>query len=392
MAKYFLAKYFFFIPKMQFFKSLTKISVYDILTNNFKMNPSQKLKPEYCVPIKQFFQEINFFYETSNDNHKIHRIKHWFDPFILLIQLFNLSRCLTYIIWNEEDQLTRLYGGDLVTFFGLNSKFFAIPQAGLSLYILAISSLLFYSPVNHLNWLNTLNPIEGKQSFVQSKIFIQKSAKKLIRFSLFLMMNGMSFNYFTLFFATFCSLFFTLIRLNLKFFILLAVPWSCVVIVWLYHKCSYGFASLIIIVTSYYYQLRLNQLDLYMKFYLKRKSFIRINQQIDKMLFEFTQIITGIDQFNKFVSKLIFCMMLFCSSTLVFLIYNMIYVDIDWLMYMYYTIFASDVSFVISITFISAVRLSSKIHTNKRNLISLIYIKNVQIKNRIKVNRCEYFD
>ena len=89
---------------MQVFRSLTKISVYDTLTNNFKVNPSQKLKPEYCIPIKEFFQEINFFYEISNDNHKIsvHRIKHWFYPFILLIQILNLSRCLSYIFWNEE--------------------------------------------------------------------------------------------------------------------------------------------------------------------------------------------------------------------------------------------------------------------------------------------------
>ena len=107
---------------MQFFKSLTKISVYHILTNNFKVNPSQKLKPKYCVPIKQFFQEMNFFYETSIDNDKmtVHRIKHWFDLFILLIELFNLSRCLTYMIWNEKDRVIRLYGGDFVAFFGLN--------------------------------------------------------------------------------------------------------------------------------------------------------------------------------------------------------------------------------------------------------------------------------
>ena len=161
---------------MQVFRSLTKVAVYDISTNNFKVNTSQKLKPEYCVPIKQFFEEMNFFYETSIDNQKmtVHRIKHWFYPFILLLLIFNLSRCLTYTIWNEEDQSTRLYGDDLVTFFGLNSKFFAIPQAGVTLYLLAFSYLLYYSPVNQLIWLNTLNSIEGKQSFVESKIFIEK--------------------------------------------------------------------------------------------------------------------------------------------------------------------------------------------------------------------------
>ena len=385
-----MASSLFFLPKMQVFKSLTKISVYDILTNNFKVNTSQNLKPEYCVPIKQFFQEINFFYETSIDNGKmtVHRIKHWFYPFILLIQLFNLARCTTYIFWNEEDHVIRLYGGDLVVFFGLNTKFFTIPQAGVTLYVLATFYLLFYSPINHITWLNTFNAIEGKQSFIQSKIFIQKSAKNLIRFSLFLIINGISFNYFTLMLCMVGFLFFPFINLPLNLFILFAVPWAGVVTIWIYHNCSYGFSNLIILITGYYYEIRLNQLNLYIKLYLKHKQFTRINQQIDKLLFEYTEIISEISELNKFASKMIFSVLLFMSSTLVFLIFNIIYIQLDWLTYLLYIVFAADVAFVISVIIISAVRLSDKIQRCKRNFIKLIYIKNLQIRNKIKVSCC----
>lgn len=123
----------------------------------------------------------------------------------------------------------------MVTFFGLNSKFFSIPQAGVTLYLLAFSYLLYYSPVNQLNWLNTLNPIEGKQSFVQSKIFIEKSVKNIIRFSLLLIISGTWINYPNLFFAVFCFVFFPFKSLSLKHFVLLAVPWACVVLIWLYY-------------------------------------------------------------------------------------------------------------------------------------------------------------
>ena len=89
----------FFIPILQVFNALNKISLYDILTNNFNVNPSKKLKSEYCVPVKQFFQECNFFYESSNDCNKMsaQRIKYWFDSFLLLIQIFNLIKCLISI-------------------------------------------------------------------------------------------------------------------------------------------------------------------------------------------------------------------------------------------------------------------------------------------------------
>ena len=94
---------FFFIPKLQFFKSLSKKSVYDILTNNFKVDVKQNLKPEYCVPVKKYFEEVSFYYDISNDNEKttVHRHDSWSYSVILLILIFNLLRCLFYIFWNE---------------------------------------------------------------------------------------------------------------------------------------------------------------------------------------------------------------------------------------------------------------------------------------------------
>ena len=125
----------FFVPKFQVFKSLTKISVYDILTNNFKVNLSKKIKPEYCVPIKQYFEEINIFYEIVNENRKsyVQRFNKLGHHFILIILVFSIIRCSIYIFWEEEDQLKRLYGGNLDQLFGLNIRYFSIPQA-LSLF------------------------------------------------------------------------------------------------------------------------------------------------------------------------------------------------------------------------------------------------------------------
>ena len=157
-------------------------------------------------------------------------------------------------------------------------------------------------------------------------------------------------------------------------------------LIWMYHKCCYGFGSLIIIITNYYYEVRLNQLDFYVNSYLKRKKFKQINQITAKLLADYAEIVSQMNQLNKFISKLIFCMLLFCSSTLVFLILNIIYVKMDLLIYILYIIFAADIAFVISMVLISIIRVSSKIYRNKRNLIALIYVKNMQTKNRIKVS------
>ena len=61
------------------------------------------------------------------------------------------------------------------------------------------------------------------------------------------------------------------------------------------------YASLIVIITSYYYEMGLTQLNFKINLLLKSKKLIQINKRINKLLFEYVEIITGINQFNKFV-------------------------------------------------------------------------------------------
>ena len=188
---------FFFIPKFQVFKSLAKISFYDILTNSSKVNPSKRLKPLYCIPMKRYFEEICFYYDISkvNQSSLVIRYNSWFDRFILFHLAFNFLKFLFHIFWNEQDQLIRLYGGNLESFFGSNSSYFSIPEAGATLYVIVIFCLFQYSPVSQLNWLQVFNPIEGRQSFAKSKIFMAKSDKNLIKFSLILIVYFSFFNH-----------------------------------------------------------------------------------------------------------------------------------------------------------------------------------------------------
>ena len=376
----------FFVPKFQVFKSLTKISVYDILTNNFELNLSKKLKPEYQVPIKQFLEEINFYYEITDQKKPVDRFNKWFHHFTFVIQVFNLVRCLIYIFWNEENHLIRLYGGDLVEYFGLNTTFFAIPQAGVSLYAIAIFCLFQYSSVKYLNWLTIFNPIQGKQSFISNKIFIKKSAKNFTRFSLILIIFCTLVFYLTPFLSLFNFLFFPFLSLTLNQFLLYALPWAIIDSNWVHLVCFYIFSSLIVLIATYYYELRLNQLNLHVNSYLKRKQFNRINEQVRKLLIEYAEIITEMNQLNKFISKLVFYMLLFCSSTMVFLIFNMIYVKIQWLMYILYICFVGNVSAIIILTMLSTIRIASKFQANKGDLIKLCDVKNLQTKNKIKVS------
>ena len=174
-------------------------------------------------------------------------------------------------------------------------------------------------------------------------------------------------------------------KLNLSEFFIYALPWSMIDAIWTLLACQYFFAGLIIFIICYYYELRLDQLDIYVNGYLKRKQFNRINQQMSKLLAEYSEVINEINQFNKFCSKLIFFLLLFCSSTLVFLIYNMIYVKIDWLMCMFYILFSGNESTLIIVMLLSTIRIASKFKRNKRNLTKLIQIKTLLIKNKIKV-------
>ena len=377
----------FFIPKLQFFKSLDKISVYDILINNFKVDISQNLKPEYCIPVKKYFEEVSFYYDISNFNQKtIHRTSSWSNSIILLILLFNLLKCLFYIFWNENDQLIRLYGGNLEQYFGYNILFFAIPEVGVTLFPIVIFCLLQYSPINQLNWLTILNTIEGKQSFVSRKIFMVKSAKNLIRFSFILISFSSSITQLTPIITFLIFLFIPSINLTLKQIILYVFPWALVDGIWCLFICTNYFVSLMIIIICYYYELRLDQLDIYMNLRLKSKQFKIINQHISKMFVEYTEIINEMSYFNKFSSKIIFYLLLFCSSTQAFLIYNMIYVNIDWFLYLMYVLFSGNVCSVIIIILMRTIRIASKFQRNKRNLVKLSLVKNLTVKNRIKVS------
>lgn len=155
--------------------------------------------------------------------------------------------------------------------------------------------------------------------------------------------------------------------------------------IWALLGTDYFLVGLIIAIICYYYEIRLNQLDIYVNLYLKRKRFKRINQQVVKIFVEYVDVINEINQFNKFVSKLIFFLLLFCSSTLVFLIYNMIYAKIEWIVYMLYILFSGQLGLVILLIVLNTIRIASKFKTNQRNLMKLINVKNLQIKNNIKV-------
>ena len=152
-----------------------------------------------------------------------------------------------------------------------------------------------------------------------------KPTKNLIRFRLILIMLFSSINYITTIYGGFYFMYIPLKYITLKQFIFYAFPWGLVDTIWILLGTYYYFASLIISIICYYYELKLNQLDFYVNLYLKCKRFNRINQQFGKIVVEYVDVINEIDQFNKFVSKLVLFLLLLCSSTLVFLIYNMIY-------------------------------------------------------------------
>lgn len=68
---------------------------------------------------------------------------------------------------------------------------------------------------------------------------------------------------------------------------------------WSYYCGGYIFISLLMTTTCFYYQLRLRQLDYYVKMLLTIKNQIRI----DEMLNEYSEIMNEVNQFNKFACK-----------------------------------------------------------------------------------------
>ena len=217
-------------------------------------------------------------------------------------------------------------------------------------------------------------------------MFMEKSAKNFIRFTLIIISISSAITQITPISVCFFYMSFSFINITLKQFILYALPYSLINSLWVLFACTNLFASLLILIICYYYEIRLNQLDIYVNLYLKRKRFNRINRQVINILSEYTEVITEINDFNKFSSKITFYLLLCCSSTQTFLIYNMIYVKIGWLLYLLYILFSWNVCSVIVVNVLSTIRISRKFQQNKRNLVRLSFVKNMAIRNRFKVS------
>ena len=187
---------FKFKLRIKHLRELIRVPIKNILTNKFTINHfndlSQPIDYQYQIPINQIFKVFNFNYETDSSTN-VHRNENWVNYILLLNFLFNILRNFLYIILNPNDQIFRLCCGDLTEFADAETVFIAIAcVGGFSLvyhwFITGFSTSIFclfhYSSVNRLKWLNIFNAVEGKQSFVKSKILMTKSAKKLIRICL----------------------------------------------------------------------------------------------------------------------------------------------------------------------------------------------------------------
>ena len=88
---------------------------------------------------------------------------------------------------------------------------------------------------------------------------------------------------------------------------------------------------------------------------------------------------------NKFASKLLFFLFLFIASINIFAIYNIIYVKLKPnVMYGHFvTIF--NLSCLISLIILNAIRFTDQAHRNKNKLMFLISMEQLKINNKIKV-------
>ena len=127
-------------------KSLMKISVFEILKSKFKIKDISKvLEPHLRVPINKFFKDFIFNYETEPSSFNVHRNNNWFIHVILLILVSNILRNLVYTFLNSNDQLFRLFCGDLIQFALNQISFVAISFVGFTSYSLAIFCMFHYS-------------------------------------------------------------------------------------------------------------------------------------------------------------------------------------------------------------------------------------------------------
>lgn len=120
---------------MNVFKSLMKISFYQILRNDFEMKElNQNIQPNLRVSMETFFQHLNFYHEFNWSKITLNGRNILLNYFILFILLLNILRNLIYIFMNSTDQMFRLYLGDLIQFVSDDTSFISIAFTGISCY------------------------------------------------------------------------------------------------------------------------------------------------------------------------------------------------------------------------------------------------------------------
>ena len=367
--------------KVKLVKSLSEI-FNDILKNNFELeNLDKTLPPTHRIPLSEYLEQLNFKYDFNSSN--LERKSNLINYLIFLFHLINVIRNMIYVFFDSfDDNLFRLYCGEMFQFLLDKISFAAVALTGITSYGLSTFCLFNYWPMDQLQWLNVLNAVEGKQSFLSIKIHSVKSAKKLIRFSL-IMLTSCSVLHYVVFLAGSIFIPFAYIKLDIKNFIFFALPWGLFNMLWDFYTSGYVVASFYVVIICYYYQLRLDQLEFYGNLLLKRKQ---VNRSIMKLLNEYNLIIQEINQFNKFASKLIFCLYTFMTSTVMFLIYNILYVKLNVFVFLVHILVAFLMSLFTLLIVFNATRIPLQLKTNLRNLISLNYHKNLPVKTRIKVS------
>ena len=252
------------------FKSLKKVSIYKILRNQFKLNnPSKPIQQNLQIPIKKLFQNFSFNFEIDSTTLTLtQRKRDWLSHVVLFILMSNVIRNLIYTFMNSDDQYFRLFCGDLLQFMVGNLSYkvsyVAIMLAGAGTFATAMFTQYHYSPINQLKWLNILNAIEGRQSFVEMKILLRRSAKKLIRFSLIVLLTVIICTYFTGIVGSFVWGIPSFQKLSFKHFVL-SIPWQIFTDVWMFYVGAYNCFCLFITIICCYYQLRIYELDVYAK-------------------------------------------------------------------------------------------------------------------------------
>ena len=371
------------------FKSLKKVSIYKILRNQFKLNnPSKPIQQNLQIPIKKLFQNFSFNFEIDSTTLTLtQRKRDWLSHVVLFILVSNVIRNLVYTFMNSKDQYFKLFCGDLIQFtvdLSYEEKYITIMFAGGGAFATAMLMQYHYSPISQMKWLNILNAIEGKQSFFKTKILLRRSAKKLIRFSLIVLLIVIICTYLTGIVGSFTWGILSFQKLSWKYF-LLSIPWQIFTDVWSFYVSAYNLFCLFITIICCYYQLRIYELGVYENWLLKQNNLKMLDQRIIRLLKEYANIITEIHQYNKFASKTIFFLYFFNASTTAFIAYNLIFVNLSLPSQLGHITATFDVLIMVTFITLSVLQISNQLDRNNRNL-KLLICKNLQIKTKIKVN------